>query len=346
MRSPSAAARPARGPKTIVFVAAPDTQVLDVTGPYAVFARAGEIFVRDGRATESPYRVVLASSTRSRTVNTNCGLALLGTETVRSLRGPMDTLLVVGGSGVYVAAQDKTLVRWLLKVTPHVRRVGSVCTGAFVLAAAGLLDGRRVATHWKWSRELAERFPNLTVDPDAIYVRDGNVYTTAGVTAGMDLALALVEDDLGAQIALQVARELVLPFRRAAGQSQLSTALALQASDRRQIEEVRAWAIDHLRDDLRVERLAAQAAMSPRHFARMFRQDTGTTPARFVERLRVEAAQRRLEESRDKLDKVAKDCGLGSIQGLRRSFQRVLEVAPHDYRQRFLQSAAPISDDS
>lgn len=333
-----------RGPKTIVFVAAPDTQVLDVAGPFEVFVRAARIAAREGGATELPYRVVLASTTEGCGVTTNCGLILMGSETIRTFRGSIDTLLVVGGTGVEAASQDAALISWLRAAAVGARRVGSVCTGAFVLAAAGLLHGRRVATHWKWADALAERFADLRVDAESLYVRDGNIYTTAGVTAGMDLALALVEDDLGAPVARQVARELVLAFRRPGGQPQLSAALTLQASDRRQIEEVRAWATDHLREDLRVGHLAARAAMSPRHFARVFRQDTGSTPARYVERLRVEAAQRRLEESSDKLDKIAKDCGLGSIQGLRRAFERVLHETPNAYRQRLRQDDPVVTD--
>jgi transcriptional regulator GlxA family with amidase domain len=334
MRLPPSAPS-SRGLKTIVLVAAPDTQILDVTGPFEVFVRAARIAAGEGGAAQRPYRVVLASTTGSHGVTTNCGLMLMGSETIHTFRGPIDTLLVVGGTGVDAASQDVALIEWLRTAAVGARRVGSVCTGAFVLAAAGLLHGKRVATHWKWADALAERYTDLRVDADALYVRDGNLYTTAGVTAGMDLALALVEDDLGAPIACQVARELVLAFRRPGGQSQLSAALTLQASDRRQIEEVRAWVIDHLHEDLRVEHLATRAAMSPRHFARVFRQDTGTTPARYIERLRVEAAQRRLQESGDKLDKIAKDCGLRSIQGLRRAFVRVLHEVPTEYRQRF-----------
>jgi transcriptional regulator GlxA family with amidase domain len=182
---------------------------------------------------------------------------------------------------------------------------------------------------------LAAKFKHVDVDPDPIYVRDGNTYTSAGVTAGMDLALALVEEDLGAPVALKVARELVLYLRRSGGQSQYSASLAVQASDRKQIEDLRAWAMDNIRHELPVERLAAQAGMSPRTFARQFLKETGTTPARYVERLRVEAVRRRLEESADKLEKVAADCGFGTVQSLRRSFLRVLRVSPNDYRQRF-----------
>ena len=324
--------------KTIVFLAAPGTQVLDVAGPFQVFVRAAEILVREQATHRPPYEVLLASSTRRRSVITNCGLVLAGTETFRTLRGPIDTLLVAGGSGVEDAAQDEDLLVWLRKTARRVRRIGSICTGAFLLAEAGLLDGKRAATHWKWAAKLADKFKQTTVDPDPIYIRDGNTYTSAGVTAGMDLPLALVEEDLGSPMALKVARELVLYLRRSGGQSQFSAALSLQASDRKQIEETRSWILDNLEQDLPVEKLAAKAGMSPRHFARVFLKDTGTTPAHFVERLRVETARRRLEESRDKLEKVANDCGFGSIQTLRRSFLRVLHVPPNDYRQRFTDS--------
>ena len=322
-------------PKTIVFLAAPSTQILDVAGPFQVFVRATELFVQDYPSRKRPYNVVLASASHRKAVTTNCGLVLTGSETFRSLRGPIDTLLIAGGTGLENAARDEELLAWLRTTAQRVRRIGSICTGAFLLAAAGLLDGKRATTHWKWAAELAKRSKLTTVDPDPIYIRDGNTYTTAGITAGMDLALALVEEDLGSPLALKVAREMVLYLRRAGGQSQFSTALSLQASDRRQIEEIRSWALDHLEQELPVDKLAAKAGMSPRNFARVFLQDTGTTPARFVERLRVEAARRRLEESRDKLEKIANDCGFGSISTLRRSFLRVLHVPPADYRSRF-----------
>jgi transcriptional regulator GlxA family with amidase domain len=319
--------------KQIVLLAAPDAQILDAAGPYQIFVRAAER--SKGRP---PYAVRMATTTRTGSVRTNCGLVLGGGVHYRSIRGPIDTLLVAGGTGVERASVDEELLQWLRAAAPRVRRLGSICTGAFVLAAAGLLDGKRTATHWKWADALAARFPNVNVDPDPIYIRDGDTYTTAGVTAGMDLALALVEQDLGSEMALAVAREMVLYLRRAGGQSQFSTALALQAADRKQIADVRTWALDNLDRDLTVQTLAEQARMSPRNFARAFLKNTGTTPARFVERLRVEAARRRLEESRDKLEKIACDCGFGSIQRLRRSFHRVLRVHPHEYRLRFTET--------
>jgi len=325
-------------PKTIVFLAAPNTQILDVAGPFQVFVRAADLYIQEHPGRERPYKVVLASTSAQKAVLTNCGLVLTGTETYRTLQGPVDTLLIAGGSGLDEATRDKQLLAWLRRTAPGVRRSGSICTGAFLLAAAGLLDGKRVTTHWKWAADLAKRCKGAKVDPDPIFIRDGNTYTTAGVTAGMDLALALVEQDLGSALALRVARELVLYLRRAGGQSQFSTAMSLQASDRKQIEEIRAWALDHLDQNLPVEKLAAKAGMSPRNFARIFVKDTGTTPARFVERLRVEAARRRLEESPDKLEKIANDCGFRSITSLRRSFVRVLRVPPADYRHRFSES--------
>lgn len=321
--------------KTIVFLAAPNTQILDVAGPFQVFVRAAELFVQEHPARKTPYRVLMASSTRNRSVATNCGLVLTGTDTFRSVRGPIDTLLVAGGSGVENAARDEELISWLQSRARRVRRIGSICTGAFLLASAGLLDGKRATTHWKWAAELAAKFKDITVDPDPIYIRDGSTYSTAGVTAGMDLALALVEQDLGSLMALKVARELVLYLRRSGGQSQFSTALSLQSSDRKQIEEIRAWALDNLDKDLPIEKLAAKAGMSPRNFARVFLKDTGATPGRFVERLRVEAARRRLEESNDRLEKIANNCGFKSLQSLRRSFCRVVHVPPNEYRHRF-----------
>jgi transcriptional regulator GlxA family with amidase domain len=327
--------------KTIVFLAFPGSQVLDITGPYQVFVRASEIYLRTHPNRSAPYKVLLASTTRSKSIPTNCGLALTASVLLRSVGGPIHTLLVVGGSGVEKVINDKDVTTWLRKVAPDVERLGSICTGAFLLASAGLLDGKRAATHWKWAHELARRYKNVTVDPEPIFIRDGNTYTSAGVLAGMDLSLALVEEDLGSAIALEVARELVMYLRRAGGQSQFSAALALQASDRKQIEELRSWAVDHLAEDLRVASLAARAAMSPRNFARIFSKSTGVTPARFVQTIRVEAARRRLEECHDSIEKIARDCGLRSVQGLRRSFRRVLKVAPHEYRKHFSEEDSP-----
>lgn len=321
--------------RTIVFLATPKSQILDIAGPFQVFVRASERFVELYPRMAPPYAVRLLSTADAKSVATNSGLALSECEFYRRYRGAIDTLLVAGGSAVEAAASDHELLAWLRTTASSTRRVGSICTGAYLLAAAGLLDGKRATTHWQNAADLAAKYKNVDVDPDPIFVRDGDTYTSAGVTAGMDLALALVEEDLGRPVALKVARELVMYLRRPGGQSQYSAALSLQVGDRRQIEEVCAWALDNFASELPVDRLAEKAGMSPRNFARQFVKETGVTPARFVERLRVEAARRRLEESPDKLEKVANDCGFGTVQSLRRSFLRVLRVPPNDYRQRF-----------
>jgi transcriptional regulator GlxA family with amidase domain len=269
-------------------------------------------------------------------------VGLLAHRSYHGVTHSIDTLLVAGGLGAQEAARDQALLRWLKRMAPRVRRLGSICTGAFVLAAAGLLDGRRVTTHWKWCRHLAQAHPQIAVDPDPIFLRDGRVYTSAGVTAGMDLALALVEDDFGRDAALWIARHLVLFARRPGGQSQFSVLLDLQAAEREPLRDLQAWVTEHLDQDLSVERLAQRVHMSSRNFARVFQRQVGWTPARFVERLRVEAARRRLEESAAGLAEVARECGFGSPDSLRRSFLRVLRVAPADYRRRFHRKATPV----
>jgi transcriptional regulator GlxA family with amidase domain len=251
------------------------------------------------------------------------------------VRGKIDTLLVAGGSAIEKDEINSDVVRWLRKITGGVRRIGSVCTGAMLLARAGLLDGRRATTHWNWCHVLIKRAPRADVDPNPIFIRDENVYTSAGVTAGMDLALALVEEDYGSRLALQVARNLVLYLRRPGGQSQFSAALSLQLTDRKPLRELEAWVLDNLNKPLTVPTLADRVAMSPRNFARVFAQEMKTTPAKFVERLRVEAARRRLEESRNSLEAIAGECGFGNVNSMRNVFQRTLKIAPGQYRRHF-----------
>jgi transcriptional regulator GlxA family with amidase domain len=329
------------GTRTVVFLAAPQTQILDVAGPFQVFVRACELNAKASPAAPPAYRVFLASTVRQKIVQTNCGLGLVASHYYRSVPRKIDTFLVAGGSGLDQAAEDRHLLSWIRRSASGARRFGSVCTGAFLLAAAGLLDGKRVTTHWKWASELAQRSRKITVDPDPIFVRDGNMYTTAGITAGMDLALALVEEDLGTRIALQVAREMVLYLRRPGGQSQFSAALALQASDAKPIRDLHTWVTNNLNADLSVNVLARRAAMSPRSFARNFVAQLHTTPARYVERLRIEMARQRLEQTNDKVDKVARDCGLGTAETMRRAFLRTLRVTPTDYRARFCSARLP-----
>jgi transcriptional regulator GlxA family with amidase domain len=228
----------------------------------------------------------------------------------------------------------------LKSVAGRIRRIGSVCTGSMLLARAGLLNGRKATTHWKWCEFLAKKYPSIEVCPDRIYVRDGKVYTSAGVTAGMDLALALVEEDHGSRLALEVARDLVLYLRRPGGQSQFSVALSTQLSDRKPLRDLAAWMLENLRRPLTVQVLAKQVAMSPRNFARTFTREMQITPAKYVERLRVEIVRRRLEETQHSLKRIAGDCGFGSVKSMREVFQRALRIAPVEYRQRFQGNAA------
>jgi len=323
-------------PRRVVLFAVPEAQILDVTGPLEVFSQATrELRRRRRRAAGNPgYVLELVGSERG-LVPTSCGLELGPARPLASLRGPIDTLLVAGGAGVEAALSDRGLIRRLRSLAGRARRVGSVCTGAYLLAEAGLLDGRRVTTHWAACARLQARYPALDVDPDPIFIRDGNTWTSAGITAGMDLALALVEADFGRDLALMVARRMVLFLKRPGGQSQFSARLEAQNASAEPVAAVQEWIADHPGEDLSVPVLAGLAGMSPRHFARVFTRVAGTTPARFVERARVEAARRLLEETAAGLDAIAADCGFGSAETLRRSFQRRLRVGPAEYRQRF-----------
>jgi transcriptional regulator GlxA family with amidase domain len=326
--------------RRIVLLAYPGVDLLDVAGPCEVFGATGRALVAVGGPDQAGYRVEVLSNSRRLAVETDSAVSLLAHRSYRGLAGPVDTLLVAGGLGAPEGAKDQALLRWLRRMAGRVRRLGSVCTGALILAAAGLLDGRRVTTHWKWCAHLARMYPQIDVQADPIFVRDGHVYTSAGVTAGMDLALALVEEDFGRDAVLWLARHLVLFARRPGGQSQFSVLLDLQTAEQQPLRDLQAWLAGHLDQDLSVERLAGRVHMSARNFARVFRRQLGWTPARFVERLRVEAARRRLEESGAGLARIARACGFGSPDSLRRSFVRVLGVAPADYRRRFHAGAA------
>ena len=321
-------------PRRIAIVAFEDVQVLDVTGPLEVFGRTSRWLIDNGCRPDPAYDLELVAC-HSGTISTSSGLRLVADRAYADLEEGIDTLLVAGGRGARAAASDQALIDSLRRIAPRVRRLGSVCTGAFILAAAGLLDGRKATTHWSYVEELQRRYPSVRVEADPIYVRDDQIYTSAGVTAGMDLALALVEEDHGPQVALQVARQLVLFLRRPGGQSQFSTHLAVQMCDRDPLRELQQWMGDHLDSDLAVEALADRVAMSPRHFARVFATQAGMTPARFVARLRVEAARRRLEESADSTDVIARTCGFGTREAMRRAFIRAVGVPPSDYRNRF-----------
>jgi transcriptional regulator GlxA family with amidase domain len=268
-------------------------------------------------------------------IRTSSGLELTPHRPLPPTRGTIDTLIVPGGQGTREALDDTRLIGWIARAARHARRVASVCTGAFLLAEAGLLDGRRATTHWRACAALRRRYPNVIVEEDPIFIREGNVWTSAGVTAGMDLALALLEEDAGNDAALAVARQLVMFVRRPGGQAQFSAQLSTRVADREPLREVQAWITENAQADLSVEALAERAHMSPRNFARAFKREIGTTPAAYVERARVERAQQLLQDPGATLQHVAMRCGFGSEDRMRRAFQRRLGVGPASYRDRF-----------
>ncbi|MCG3039464.1 GlxA family transcriptional regulator [Streptomyces sp. S1A] len=313
-------------PHSVLIVLYDDVQSLDVTGPLEVFAGAGTATGRPGT-----YRITTAGPGGG-PVRTSSGMRLLPDEDLDRV-GPPHTLLVPGGRGT--VDPDPAVVRRIAELAPAAERVVSVCTGAFLLAEAGLLAGRRVTTHWARCDSLARRFPDVEVDPEPIYVRDGNISTSAGVTAGIDLALALVEEDLGRDTALLVARHLVMFLRRPGGQAQFSTQLAAQLAERHPLREVQRWIAEHPGEDLSVEALAGRAAMSPRHFARAFAAEVGTTPGRYVDGVRLETARRLLEDTGDGIEEIARSCGYGTPEAMRRAFVRALAIPPAEYRRRF-----------
>lgn len=313
--------------RRIVILVFSGVQSLDLTGPLEVFDTASQL-------EPGTYRIEVVAP-EAAPLRTSSGLTLVPDRAIRACRGPIDTLIVAGGRGSRDAARDERLVAWIGAAAARSRRVASVCTGAFLLAEAGLLDGRRATTHWGWCEQLARRHPQVEVDPEPIYVRDGNVATSAGVTAGIDLALALVEEDLGPDVALQVARALVLFLKRPGGQSQFSAGLAGQAAEREHLRELQGWVADHLDADLSVPALAERALMSPRNFARAFRREVGMTPAAWIESVRVERARLALESGDQPVEEIARRCGFGTVETMRRAFRRRVSVSPSEYRTRF-----------
>jgi transcriptional regulator GlxA family with amidase domain len=326
-KSPRSAPDPIRIIELLVY---PEVQLLDVTGPLQVFASANDHVVETGATPPYALRVVAKGS---RDVITSAGLAIAANPLPR-IGAALDTLIIAGGPGVDAAVADAALVKWVRARASKARRVASVCTGAFLLAASGMLDGRRAVTHWSCCADLARRFPKVRVESDPIYVRDGAVWTSAGVTSGIDLALALVEQDLGRNVALAVARYLVMFLKRPGGQAQFSTALSLQAAEDK-FGALHDWIARHLAEIISLPVLADQAGMSERSFSRRYAEATGLTPVRAVERLRVEAARRLLSESRLPVKRISQRCGFGSEETMRRSFLRLLATTPQDYRARF-----------
>ena len=318
--------------RSVVIVAYPDVQVLDVVGPLEVFARADRWAVESG--SDSVYNPIVVTVDGA-AFSTSSGLFIAPQCSTAEVARPIHTVIVAGGEGTHAATRDAQLLTWLAAIDATTVRTTSVCSGSFVLAAAGLLDGRRATTHWSECDRLASMFPSVTVEPDPIFVRDGKYLTSAGVTAGMDLALAMVEEDLGRDAALYVARWLVLFVQRPGGQAQFSAQLIAQAAQRGPIRDLQQFILEQPAADLCVAKMAQRSAMSERNFARVFVNETGVTPGEYVERVRVETARRLLEQTSLALDDVAIAAGFGSTETLRRSFHRQLGVAPSDYRSRF-----------
>ncbi|MER5913356.1 GlxA family transcriptional regulator [Streptomyces sp. NPDC001982] len=319
--------------RTLLVVLFDDVQSLDVTGPVEVFAGAEA-------CSPGTYRIRTASLDGA-PVRTSSGFTVVPDAALTGEPVP-HTLLVPGGAGS--RSPDPRLIDWLRVHGPRAERLVSVCTGAILLARAGLLDGRRVTTHWAYCEKLARDHPAVEVDADPIYVRDGHVATSAGVTAGIDLALALVEEDLGRDIALTVARYLVVFLRRPGNQAQFSAQLAAQTARREPLREVQQWITEHVADDLSVETLATRARLSPRHFARAFQTETGMSPGRYVDRVRLEHARRLLEDTLDGIEEISRASGYGTPEALRRAFMRSLGTSPAEYRRRFrLAPVAPVN---
>ncbi len=331
-------------PRRVVILGAAPVQLLDLAGPAEVLAQAGRLHAT-GRGTSEPtplydatYHVVAAPGL----AQTSAGLAFEPMASEATLLGleTLDTLIVIGGEGARERAEDRRLQGMVQHLAARAERLVGVCTGTFILAAAGLLEGRRVTTHWRYCDELSRRHPGLEVDPEPIFIRDGPLWTSAGVTAGMDLVLALVEEDHGHALALAVARELVLFLRRPGDQKQFSNVLAAQSQGGSRLHALMAWLPGNLHRPLSVEAMAERACLSPRQFARVFREETSLTPARFLERLRVEAARQRLEAGQGGLAAVVESCGFGTEETMRRAFIRQLGASPGDYRDRFRRASA------
>ncbi|MET8687008.1 GlxA family transcriptional regulator [Streptomyces sp. NPDC004732] len=321
--------------RIVLVVLFDDVQSLDVTGPVEVFTGAG-LCTADPKGGY----LVRTASLDGGPVRTSSGLTLVPDSALADAPEP-HTLLVPGGLGT--RGQAPELTGWLRENGPRAERLVSVCTGAIRLAEAGLLEGRRVTTHWAYCERLARDHPGVEVDPDPIYVRDGHVATSAGVTAGIDLALALVEEDLGREVALTVARHLVVFLRRPGNQAQFSVQLAAQTARREPLREVQQWITEHPADDLSVDALAARARLSPRHFARAFQADTGLTPGKYVERVRIEHARRLLEDTSDGVEEISRACGYGTPEAMRRAFVKLLGAAPAEYRRRFHPAPAALT---
>jgi transcriptional regulator GlxA family with amidase domain len=313
--------------RRVVVIVVPPVDELDLVGPLQVFNSVNRL------AGRTIYTIEVVTSADSLTVAGEGGvLTFIARQHFTKVEGSCDSVLLVCGLGSRTV-RDRALSAWLKKMASEVRRLGAVCVGSFLLAEAGLLDGRRATTHWRFGRELGARYPRVLVEHEPLWVKDGNIYSSAGISAGIDLALAWVEEDCGASLAHEAARELVLFLRRPGGQPQLSISLASQASEMSSIRELQIWIAEHLEARLSVEDLADRMAMSVRNFERVFTREVGTTPSQYVLQMRVEAARRQLERTNGGLKQVASATGFGSVDVMRRAFVRLLGITPRRYRE-------------
>jgi transcriptional regulator GlxA family with amidase domain len=318
--------------KRIVFVIYPGVTLLDVAGPVQAFSSANNTEIADGRRV---YEVVIVSP-EGGPVSTDCMVDLGSATLDQATTEPIDTLIVAGGNGVFDALEQQALVSWIKLQSADCRRIASTCMGSFLTAAAGLLEGQSVTTHWRQVEELQRRFPKIDVKRDPLFVRNGNMWSSAGVTAGIDLALAMIEEDMGHEAAMQVAQALVVFFKRSGGQSQFSDVLTIQAAETDGLfADLHAWIAGHLQSDLSVPKLAERLAMSPRSFSRKYKERTGATPAKTVELMRVDSAKRSLARSSLSLGKIAFNAGFIDEQRLRRAFRRHVGTSPSAYREKF-----------
>ncbi len=322
-------------PRRIILLVVPPVDELDLVGPVEVLVAANRLV---GGA-RKPYAIEIVTTARDRRVAGESGLSFLAHRHYHDVRGRPDSVLVICGVAARLR-RERALLGWLRRVAATSRRLGSVCVGAFLLAAAGILDGRRATVHWRYARELADRYPRVAVDPRPTWAQDGNIYTSAGISAGIDLALAWVEEDVGTAAAVNVARELVLFLRRPSGQDQVSVSLETQAAHTKPMHALQMWMTEHLDQSLSVGTLADRAAMSARNFARVFAQEFGTSPGRYLFHLRVEAGRRLLEQTDKSLLQVALGCGFQSVDVMRRAFLRALGTTPLRYRRHFQTPAA------
>ena len=314
--------------RNIVFLVAPCFELLDLAGPFSVFAEA------NGVSGTKEYALHVVSTSEEVVLVSSAGIPILSQHSYREFSKPIDTLLIIGGRGA-MRPYNKDVLRWIQKRQSWVRRIGSICTGAFLLAATGLLDGRKVTTHWQRCDQLSREYPNINVKKDPIFLKDGPFYSSAGITAGIDLSLALVEEDMGMQVASQVARVLVLYLRRPGGQAQFSDLLSeSNLVDDDALRDLPAWVRGRMTKNLPVAKLARQVSMSPRTFARRFANAFHQTPAAWVRNMRAEAAKTLLDEPGSTLSVVAKRCGLKSVAALNKEFTLQFGVTPKEYKER------------